>query len=219
MHILAGADFHGQLDYYRWFLAQAKKLEPDALVLAGDLFGFADEVDDPDEDQKINAEQVEGLLKPCELPIYMILGNDDLFPVEESWGGCIQVHGKRVEHGRYNFVGYQYSLPWMGGIFEKPEEEIADDLESLKVLVDDSTVLVTHSPAHGILDPGSGPLKIGSPSIGDLIKERSPLVHIHGHSHSGFGRDGRHFNVAMARSQRAMLIDLESLESSTPIHV
>lgn len=102
----------------------------------------------------------------------------------------------------------------MGGVFEKPEEEIAQDLVEIAPLIEEDTVLVTHSPAYGILDPGAGPHKIGSRSLLKLIGDRNPLVHIHGHSHSGFGRSGRHFNVALARSKRAIIIDLGPLESA-----
>lgn len=213
MRILAGADFHGSLDFYRWFLEEARDHGAEALVLAGDLFGYADEVDDPEEDQRRNAAQIQDLFRSCDLPVLFIMGNDDGFDIGDSWSGWTPLHACRVEFGGVHFVGYQYSLPWMGGVFEKPEEEIALDLDKLASLVDQVTVLVTHSPAYGVLDPGAGPLKIGSPSIGQLVDARQPLAHIHGHSHSGFGRNGRHFNVALARSKRAMLIDLVSLES------
>jgi Icc-related predicted phosphoesterase len=211
MLVLAGADFHGSLDHYRWFLGEARELQAEALILAGDLFGYADEVDDPDEDQRLNAAQVKDLFLSCDVPVHFIMGNDDHFDIGETWEGWTPLHGLRVELGRFCIVGYQYSLPWMGGVFEKPEEEIAEDLEELEPLVDDTTILVTHSPAYGILDPGSGPHKVGSRSLRELIDRQRILAHIHGHSHSGFGRTGRHFNVALALRKRAILIELPSL--------
>lgn len=117
-----------------WFVDAARSRQVETIVLAGDLLGFTDEVEDPEEDQAIE--------------------------------------------------GY----------------------------LDSRTVLVTHSPAHGILDSGAGPHKIGSRALRALLDKRPVRAHIHGHSHSGFGRDGNHFNVASAYSKRAMLIDLESLE-------
>lgn len=124
MRILAGADFHGSLDHYRWFLGEARDLQAEALILAGDLFGYADEDDDPDEDQRLNAAQIKDLFRSCDPPILLIMGNDDHFDIEETWEG------------------------W------------------------------------------------------------TPL---HGHSHAGFGRSGRHFNVALARRKRAIVIELPSL--------
>jgi len=38
------------------------------------------------------------------------------------------------------------------------------------------------------------------------------LAHIHGHSHAGFGRNGKHFNVASAGRQRAMVLDTETMK-------
>ena len=140
------------------------------------------------------------------------MGNDDLVELEPVEGKLEPLHNRRVDFGGFNFVGYQYSLPWMGGDLEKPDEEIEADLKAIEGYLDSRTVLVTHSPAHGILDPGAGPHKIGSRALRDLLDKRPVRAHIHGHSHSGFGRDGNHFNVASAYSKRAMLIDLETLE-------
>ena len=214
MRILACADFHGSLDVYRWFLGEARSLGVEALVLGGDLFGYADEVDDPDEDQAINARQVRSLLLGAETLTFYIMGNDDSFELEPADQKLIPLHDCRVEWSPFNLVGYQYSPPWMGGVFEKPEEKIAADLTTLEQHLDGQTVLVTHSPAYGILDPGGGPHKIGSRSLRGLLDRNNVLAHIHGHSHSGFGRDRHHFNVASALSKRAMLIDLETMEHS-----
>ena len=76
--------------------------------------------------------------------------------------------------------------------------------------MDERTVLVTHSPALGMLDEtllGHA----GSASIRDVIGTRRVRIHIHGHIHGRFGRSGIHFNVAAAGRRRAMLVDLESM--------
>jgi Icc-related predicted phosphoesterase len=85
-------------------------------------------------------------------------------------------------------------------------------LSLLYSLVDDRTVLVTHSPAYGILDLGILGLPAGSLSIKELVEERNPLLHIHGHIHEEFGVRGRHFNVAAAGHKRAFLIDTDTME-------
>ena len=112
-----------------------------------------------------------------------------------------------------NLVGYQYSLPFMGGVFEKREEQIAADLLDLCEMVDSKTVLVSHSP-QGVLDEGLMDLHAGSQSILNLVRDRDIHAHIHGHIHRRFGRSGRHFNVAAGSCRRAMLIDLETLEAT-----
>lgn len=124
----------------------------------------------------------------------------------------LSLHGRRVDLGDYNFVGYQYSLPFMGGHFEKEEPGIAADVGRLAPLKDRRTVLVTHNPAQGLLDIGVLGWSAGSTSILQVVRERDVLAHIHGHIHACFGRSGRHFNVAAAGSCRGMWIDLGSLE-------
>lgn len=212
MRILAGADFHGNLEIVEWFVKQARSFKFEAIVLAGDQLGYTDEVEDPVEDQTLNARRVEAMLLEVGVPVLYIMGNDDLIELDPVPDKLIPIHNRRVELGDFNFVGYQYSLPWMGGDLEKPDEEIEEDLKAIEGYLDGQTVFVTHSPAHGILDPGAGPLKIGSRALRDLLERHQIRAHIHGHSHSGFGRDGYHFNVASAYSKRAMLIDLETLE-------
>ena len=212
MRILAGADFHGNLDVVAWFVEEARKREAEIIVLAGDQLGFSDEVEDPEEDQALNARRVEAALLEAGIPVLYIMGNDDLIELEPVEGKLVPLHNRRVESGDFNFVGYQYSLPWMGGDLEKPDEEIEEDLKAIEGYLNSRTVLVTHSPAHGILDPGAGPLKIGSRALRALLDRHPAWAHIHGHSHSGFGRDGYCFNVASAFSKRAMLINLVTLE-------
>ena len=121
------------------------------------------------------------------------------------------IHARRVECAAYNFVGYQYALPFMGGTFEKPDDVIGRDLEMLMTLMDDRTVFVSHSPAHGVLDVGIGGERIGSMAIQRFLANNPFRAHIHGHCHEQFGRVANHFNVASARRHRAMLIDLDSM--------
>lgn len=105
--------------------------------------------------------------------------------------------------GDYNFVGYQHSLPSMGGIHEKAEEQICADLKNREHFIDQSTILMTHSSAYGILDVGIMDAHAGSTSILDLVRRHHPLAHIHGR----FGCEERHFNVAADGTKRAVLID------------
>lgn len=104
--------------------------------------------------------------------------------------------------------------PFMGGIFEKPESEIERDVRELEPLLDDRTVFVTHLPAHGALDRVFSGEQVGSRSLAALLDRKPVLVHLHGHIHNSFGRQGNHFNVAAAGRRRAGLIELPSLNYS-----
>jgi Icc-related predicted phosphoesterase len=211
MRVLAAADIHGQQAVYDWLLRQAHEHQVDALILAGDLLGCPSGFGTPEEWQRHEAEALVRRLDASGVLVLHVMGNDDLVELDSASDRMRPLHGRRVEHGGFAFVGYQYSLPFMGGVFEKPEAGIAADLADLKPLLDADTVFVSHSPAFGILDPGVGDARIGSRSLGRLLAEHRVRAHIHGHSHAGFGRQGRHFNVACAGRSRAILIDVATM--------
>jgi Icc-related predicted phosphoesterase len=197
---------------YEWLLAAAREHAVDAIILAGDLLGCLDAFDTPEEAQRHESELLTTLLQGAAMPVLCIMGNDDLVELNSRSKHVQSIHGRNVRLGPFTFVGYQYSLPFMGGTFEKPEEAIRCDLVELAPLVGGDTVFVSHSPVLGILDPGFDDTHIGSSSLGTLLESRPFCAHIHGHSHAGFGRNGRHFNVASAGQQRAMILNLETME-------
>ena len=210
MNILACADVHGRPAVYQWLVATAREHEVEAILLAGDLLGCPDGFDAPEDAQRHEAQIVTGLLEAAGVPVLYIMGNDDLVELDSHSTHVQSIHARRMTLGAFGFVGYQYSLPFMGGVFEKPEAGIATDLASLENFIDSQTVFVSHSPALGILDPGFGDSRIGSEALGRFLERHPCLVHIHGHSHAGFGRLGRHLNVASAGQRRAMLFNLET---------
>jgi Icc-related predicted phosphoesterase len=207
MRVLASADLHGVLRTYEWLVGTAKALQPDALILAGDLLGAGESYETVTQDQAEEARLLQSVLQDVDCPILYIMGNDDWIEAPFEGEQFISLHGRRVEMNRYHFVGYQYSLRFMGGIWEKSEAEIEVDLAGIASLLDSDTVLVTHSPARGILDGGHG-----SESLASLLEQRNVRAHIHGHSHSSFGRLENHFNVSAGHGSRAMMVDLATIE-------
>ena len=212
MRILASADLHGCQPVYEWLLNLARQQHVDAIVLAGDLFGCPDGFVTPEDAQRHEASVLTHLLEGTGLPVLYIMGNDDLIELNAGAGRVQSIHGREVRCGRFTFVGYQYSLPFMGGTFEKPDAGIRIDLAELPSRLGPETVFVSHSPAFGILDPGFGGDHIGSSSLREFLDANPFRAHIHGHSHEGFGREGNHFNVASATRMRSMIIDLETME-------
>lgn len=212
MKLLLSADLHGNHEAYRW-LAETSRNSSVALVLAGDLLGCPDGYDSIEAAQFSDAEAVFALLGGCEVPVYYIWGNDDFIEIPPIPTSIQCLHGRRVEVGEWNLVGYQQSPPFVGSIHESTEEQIQADLSRLEHLLDSKTVLVTHSPAAGILDTGLMGLHVGSPSILRSVQRKRIHAHVHGHIHELFGREGRHFNVAAAGHSQAVLLDLESLET------
>ena len=152
MKVLAASDVHGNRSVYEWLVQITK--EADVLVLAGDLLGCPDGFDSVEAAQRADADAVREILRAASCPIYFIMGNDDFVELEPIPDRIESLHGRRLELGRWNFVGYQYSLPFMGGVNEKSEACIRVDLDRLASRVDNETIFVTHSPAYGVLDIG-----------------------------------------------------------------
>ncbi len=204
MRVLAAADIHGVRIVYEW-LMKLSQSSPDALVLAGDLFegDFAS-------GQRDQAKKIVDLLRSSPVPILYLMGNDDNVALGYEDNLIQPIHGRRVEMGICNFVGYQYTPPFVGDLFVKPDEEIEADLKLIEPILDERTILVTHAPAFGTLDDVFGE-KVGSHSIAAMLRRKRILAHIHGHIHGRFGRDGTTFNVASAGTCRAMLIEVPSL--------
>lgn len=211
MRVLACADLHGVEEVYEWLIRTAEIEQPDGLLLAGDLLGIPGGFDTVEKAQEADARSVVDRLAAVECPVFFIMGNDDFVDVETSAGSIRFVHESRISLGAFNIVGYQHTLPFMGGINEKPESEIAADLGRIEDLLDEKSIFLTHGPAHGILDSVEFGGNAGSRALLALIERHRPRAHIHGHIHHCFGRQGRHFNVASGGRKRAMLIDLESL--------
>jgi len=207
MRILASADVHGSIAVYEWLLAAAVAHSADVWILAGDLFAA-----DSPSGQRRQAAKIRALLLRSPAPVFYLMGNDDYVLLEGDDQQVRLLHGRRLLLGDYSFVGYHFTPPFAGNVFVKEEPEIAEDLEALAPLIDQTTVVVTHAPALGILDQVHG-RAVGSSSIAAMLERRTFLAHIHGHIHEAFGRCGCHFNVASAALRRAMLIDLPSLES------
>jgi Icc-related predicted phosphoesterase len=212
MRLLLSADIHGNQDAFFWLAHTARDLAV-PIVLAGDLLGCPEGFETPEQAQELDAAQMFATLTQAEVQVFYIWGNDDFIEASPPSGRIKFIHGCRIELGPWNLVGYQYSLPFVGGPHEREETSIAADLARLAPLVDSQTVLVTHSPAYGVLDLGILNMNAGSPAILELVQRRGVRAHVHGHIHRCAGSQGCHFNVAASAQSRAVLLDLATLES------
>jgi Icc-related predicted phosphoesterase len=211
MKILAAADIHGNHRFYQLILEAAQLSKAQAIVLAGDLLGYPPAFDDVEDAQRADAKDILCQLETSSVPVFYIMGNDDLVELGPGLGLVRSIHGTRIDLGQYNFVGYQFSLPFMAGIHEKTDEDIGRDLDAMAPLANSHTVFVTHCPAKGFLDLTMLNMHAGSASVLDFVEKTGVRAHIHGHIHSGFGRAGRHFNVAALPNAKAMLIDIDRM--------
>ena len=110
---------------------------------------------------------------------------DDVAELLEKRG--LSIHARRVEAGKFNFVGFGGSNPTpFGTPREFSEDEIYKQLSALKI--DANTILVTHAPPFDTpFDLVGGGAHVGSKSIRRIIDERQPLLNLCGHIHEHEG--------------------------------
>jgi len=165
--------------------------------------------------------EFKAILSLAKKPVFFIMGNDDGLVTREwtSEGQIQNINQRRIEINDINIVGYQYTNPFVGGLFEKTEKQQKNDFKKLLELVDSRTILVTHGPAHGYFDKVSGyPWKANDVSVGSkalrwLIERAGPKLHLYGHIHKGFGINGKEINGAYPLQRRFVCIDLNSSEA------
>ena len=165
--------------------------------------------------------EFKAILSLARKPVFFIMGNDDGLVTREwtSEGQIQNINQRRIEIGDMNIVGYQYTNPFVGGLFEKTVRQQKNDFKKLIELVDSSTILVTHGPAYGFFDQVSGyPWKNNNVSVGSralrwLIEKAKPKLHLYGHIHKGFGINGKQINGAYPLQRKFMSIDLNTSEA------
>lgn len=150
-------------------------------------------------------QQLKDILNTAQKPIYIIGGNHDSTNWEDD-RFVINIHNKRIKIGRYNIVGYRWTR------LDRSEEDHIKDIKKLKWKVNRKTILVTHEPAHSILDSlGSENDKIhlGSKEIRRLVDRKKPRFHLFGHVHRAYGRLGNAINGAypISRDFNTVVLD------------
>ena len=144
--------------------------------------------------QKGKLKEICSLLKMIDIPVYMLIGNDDHIS-DEDWDKLLERYGifnlnlRSHALGEFKVIGFHYVLPtpWNTNN-ELPEDELFKRLKLyIEKQVDIRTILVTHGPPKGVLDRLANGLLAGSESIFNLVKDKQPTFHIFGHIHEAFG--------------------------------
>jgi Icc-related predicted phosphoesterase len=160
--------------------------------------------------------EYKAILASAEKPVLFIMGNDDGI-VAQEWtnaGRLQNINMKRIDVGEINFVGYQYTNPFVGGLFEKKEREQKADMKRLRKIVDSRTILVTHGPAYGLNDVSRATstageaIHVGSKALKWLIEQTGPRLHLSGHLHGHFGINGQEINGAYPKERRFISINI-----------
>jgi len=196
MRILVGSDFHGLEEAFIKFSDILSRPEYDIGILAGDLTTYV-------ENKTAEEEKLMNILSQSKKHVLFIMGNDDGI-LENDWsskGKLLNVNMKRVKFNGYYFIGYSYTNPYVGGKFEKNENEQKLDYNRMLKWVAQHTILITHGPAYGIKDKTIDGKNVGSESLKSFIEDERIILHCCGHIHNDSGFENKTINIAYPKTR------------------
>ena len=203
MRIYAVADIHGRSDKIALIRSNTLQLNPDVLVVAGDITNYT------------GSAGILAQLNDIAVPVLAVRGNTDLSRVEnllENFPNISPLHLKQVTIGSTPFVGVSgcIPIPFSSRICLNQVQVF----EKLNPLIKSNSVLVAHPPPRGTLDEVLGRFHAGCRNLTKLIKICQPVLMICGHIHE---RPGSAFigktlvvNCALGRNHSGAMIELDN---------
>lgn len=171
---MAVSDIHGDKRAGEFINRVCDRLEPDLVVIPGDITTFGP------------ASVAERILDPIKTRCAAIPGNcdpDEVLEVIER--SCISLHGRREKIDGLDFVGLGGSPRSSGGT---PREMGDDEIESmLRGTMSEGCVLVTHTPPRGMNDLVPNGPSLGSEVITRFVTKFRPVLVLSGHVHEARG--------------------------------
>ena len=180
MKLLALADLHADEQALDRLRAVAARNDYDAVLFAGDITSANGPVS--------YAIELLGLFPQNG---YFIHGNSDGKAVQSALKSHPHyVHGKKIQLGSWNLVGWGGSPPTpFRTVCEYSEAEIEEGLA--KAGVDKYSILMTHAPPFGFFDSVAGQGQrlghAGSIAIRKAVEKQQPLLCLFGHVHETTG--------------------------------
>jgi len=177
MQLTIISDTHSQED-------QLGCLSGDVLIHCGDMFNmFMDDSEDVERMDKWFGKQNFDL-------ILCVGGNHDyelqkrVGYVDQPFRNAVYLEGRSYEFGGFKFFGAPWVPDLYGQAFYTGDTEIVEKWADIPHDVD---VLITHTPAHGVLDVSSSGLVLGCKHLRKVIDRVKPGVHCFGHVHDSSG--------------------------------
>jgi len=186
VRICAVSDLHNQ--YY-----QVEIPECDVLLVAGDISYFSRSID-----HFVIFNDWIGTL-PCSNKL-VIAGNHDEHlqkmgkdKAKEMLSNCTYLEDEEIVIDGFKFYGSPWQLWFHNWAFNvKGEDNLKENWD---MIPNDTDVLITHSPPHGILDYIMTNHCIGSEALTERVFDVQPKLHVFGHAHLPGGRNVVHGNT------------------------
>ena len=188
MNILATADLHGSQYRLNILLKNIETYSPDLVVVCGDITQFG-----PGEIAKNFLDQIPATT-------FAIPGNIDTDDVSKAIdkSKATNIDAKRVEKDGIPFVG-------ISGAITRP-------FSTGEKLLDETSVLVSHAPPHGIQDKVFIGMHAGSRELREIIDKYKPRLVLCGHIHEDPGYTKTNntivINCSMGKRGEGALIDI-----------
>ena len=188
MNILATADLHGSQYRLNILLKNIETYSPDLVVVCGDITQFG-----PGEIAKNFLDQIPATT-------FAIPGNIDTDDVSKAIdkSKATNIDAKRVEKDGIPFIG-------ISGAITRP-------FSTGEKLLDETSVLVSHAPPHGIQDKVFIGMHAGSRELREIIDKYKPRLVLCGHIHEDPGYTKTNntivINCSMGKRGEGALIDI-----------
>lgn len=173
MKIYAVADIHGNLEKLELIKAHVSELNPDVLVIAGDITNNTD----PSSFVK--------MVNDLPIPVLAIRSESDIQAVENLFDECPNItalHLKKALFGGVSFVGLSGATPRTFRNANSYSYEITKEIEHF---IDRKSIVVTHLPPSGYCDESYFGFPSGCRRLHELLLARQPSVLLCGHIHNG----------------------------------
>jgi Icc-related predicted phosphoesterase len=168
---------------------------------------------------RLKEQAYKNILRRSKKPVLLLMGNDDgILGDGTAWksdGNVIFINQTKAKYGKFNFVGYQFTTPFVGGSFERTESQQTIDLSALQESIDANTILITHGPPRGILDKARDGKHVGSKALASMLRTRPLWLHLFGHIHGNFGQQRHSINGSYPHERKFVAIDVESRQSES----
>ena len=195
MDFIAIADINGGVRAAERFVDSVETGGVDGLILAGDISTFPMVSTRRDLLAYFacqNTREILKLLSSLELPIYLIIGNDDFPETEEvflQFPLVKNLHLNPVDFGDFEMIGFRGAVHVdLNTPTEYEDEEAYPVLADAFKQLSKPPVLVSHCPPQGVLDTTASGKSIGSSAVLKVIEEFSPVACLCGHVHELGGR-------------------------------
>ncbi|MFD3156641.1 metallophosphoesterase [Haloimpatiens sp. FM7330] len=136
----------------------------------------------------LKASYLSYLVTMLNVPLYYVPGNHDKEYINNPPLGCINIHGKVVNHKGIRILGIGGSMKYSNGPFQYSEREIKKVTRKAKLKLffnKGIDILATHAPALNLGD-GTDLCHKGFSEFRKLIDNYNPKYHFHGHQHLNY---------------------------------